>query len=77
MPLDFVSSLPPSEDNTVKLIGSVSEVVNFMALPKLPTATKTVQLIVQCVLRLHRIPSERGTLRFGELFCEALEAKLV
>lgn len=40
MPLDFVSSLPPSEVNTVKLIGRVSEVVNFIALPKLPQLLK-------------------------------------
>ncbi len=83
--LDFVSGLPPSKGNTVILtiIDRFSKSVHFIALPKLPSARETADLLVSNVFRLHGIPtdivSDRGPQfisRVWEAFCNALGASV-
>lgn len=55
--LYFVTGLPPSSGNTVTLpIGRFSTAAHFIALPKLPSALETTQLLTQHVFSLHGIP---------------------
>lgn len=64
--LDFVSGLPPSHGNAIILtiVDRFSKAVHFVALPKLPTARETADLLVNHVVRLHGISldvvSDRG-----------------
>lgn len=64
--LDFITGLPPSQGNSVILtiIDRFSKAGHFVALPKLPTALETANLLVDHVFRLHGIPhdivSDRG-----------------
>ena len=83
--LDFVTGLPPSKGQTVILtvVDRFSKAVHFIALPKLPTATETAQLLVQHVVRLHGIPtdliSDRGPQFISQVwkaFCRALGASV-
>lgn len=81
--VDFVTGLPPSDGNTVVLtvVDRFSKSVHFIALPKLPTAFETANLLVQHVFRIHGIPqdivSDRGpqfTSQVWKAFCNALGA---
>ena len=58
--LDFVTGLPPSSGKTHRF----SKAAHFIALPKLPSAFTTAELLVMHVFRLHGIPmdivSDRG-----------------
>lgn len=81
--LDFVSGLPCSEGNTVVLtiVDRFSKTAHFVALPKLPTALETANIVVKEVFRLHGIPldivSDRGPQFISQVwksFCKALGA---
>ena len=81
--LDFVTGLPPSGGNTVVLtiIDRFSKAAHFIALPKLPSAWETADLLVQNVFRIHGLPSDivsdRGpqfTSQVWRAFCTALGA---
>ncbi|KAF7640917.1 hypothetical protein LDENG_00005500 [Lucifuga dentata] len=81
--LDFVTGLPPSQGNTIILtiIDRFSKAVHFVALPKLPTARETADLLIYHVFHLHGIPldivSDRGpqfTSQVWKSFCQALGA---
>ena len=83
--LDFVTGLPPSNGHTVILtvVDRFSKAAHFIALPKLPTASETAQLLVQHVVRLHGIPadlvSDRGPQLISQVwkaFCRALGASV-
>ena len=83
--LDFVTGLPPSNGHTVILtvVDRFSKAVHFIALPKLPTASETAQLLVQHVFRLHGIPadliSDHGPQFISQVwkaFCGALGASV-
>lgn len=56
--LDFVTGLPPSHGNSVifTIVDHFPKVIHFIALPKLPSAMETADLITHHVLRLHGIP---------------------
>ena len=53
--LNFVTGLPPSDGNTTILtvVDRFSKTAHFIPLPKLPSAKKTAQLVVQHVFRIH------------------------
>ena len=81
--VDFVTGLPPSEGNSVILtiIDRFSKAAHCVALPKLPSASETGNLLVQHVFRIHGIPSDivsdRGpqfTSQVWKAFCTALGA---
>ncbi|KAF7649216.1 hypothetical protein LDENG_00144960 [Lucifuga dentata] len=81
--LDFVTGLPPSQGNTVILtiVDRFSKAVHFLALPKLPSARETADLLVLHVFRLHGIPLDivldRGPQFISQVwraFCQALGA---
>uniref|UniRef100_A0AAQ4RF45 Gypsy retrotransposon integrase-like protein 1 n=1 Tax=Gasterosteus aculeatus aculeatus TaxID=481459 RepID=A0AAQ4RF45_GASAC len=81
--LDFVSGLPLSEGNTVVLtaVDRFSKFAHFLPLPKLPTATKTANILVKEVFRKHGLPSDivsdRGpqfTSAVWKAFCRAIGA---
>lgn len=81
--LDFVTGLPPSGGNTVVLtiIDRFSKAAHFIALPKLPSARETADLLVQHVFRIHGLPSDivsdRGpqfTSQVWKAFCKAIGA---
>jgi len=83
--VDFVTGLPPSQGNTVILtiVDRYSKSVNFVALPELPSARETADLLVSNVFRLHGIPvdivSDRGpqfTSQVWKIFCSALGASV-
>lgn len=83
--LDFVTGLPPSQGNTTILttVDRFSKAVHYVALPKLPTAHETAELMVQHVFRLHGIPSDivsdRGPQFISQVwkaFCQALGASV-
>ena len=56
--LDFVTGLPTSRGNTtiLTLVDRFSKMVHFVALPKLPSAAETADLLVRHVVRLHGFP---------------------
>ena len=71
--LDFVTGLP--------MVDRFSKMVHFAALPKLPSAAETADLLVSHVVRLHGIPldivSDRGpqfTSRVWQAFCRGIGA---
>uniref|UniRef100_A0A3B3H730 Gypsy retrotransposon integrase-like protein 1 n=1 Tax=Oryzias latipes TaxID=8090 RepID=A0A3B3H730_ORYLA len=79
--LDFVTGLPPSEGKTVILtvVDRFSKMVHFVALPKLPTAKETAEVLLNNVIHLHGLPrdivSDRGpqfTAKFWAEFCRLL-----
>ena len=57
--LDYVTSLPPSRDKTTFLtvVDRFSKAAHFFALPGLPSARETVELLVSQVYRIHSLPS--------------------
>ncbi|XP_036378515.1 uncharacterized protein LOC118773609, partial [Megalops cyprinoides] len=58
--LDFVTGLSPSDGNTTILtvVDRFSKAIHFIPLPKLPSANKTAQLLVNHVFRLHGLPTD-------------------
>lgn len=83
--LDFVTGLPASKGNTVILtvVDRFSKAAHFLALPKLPSALETANLLVDHVFRVHGIPSDlvsdRGpqfTSRVWKAFARALGASV-
>ena len=83
--LDFVSGLPPSQGNTVILtvVDRFSKGVHLVALPKLPSASETADLMMRHVFRLHGLPkdivSDRGpqfVSRVWRAFCKGLGASV-
>ncbi|XP_038850015.1 uncharacterized protein LOC120048251 isoform X2 [Salvelinus namaycush] len=74
--LDFITGLPPSEDNSAILtvVDRFSKAAHFIPLPKLPSVKETVQLMVQHVFRIHGLPvdmvSDRGR-QFSSWFRKA------
>lgn len=83
--LDFVTGLPLSNGCTVILtvVDRFSKMAHFVALPKLPSAKETAELMLQHVFRLHGLPtdvvSDRGpqfTSVFWREFCTLLGAKV-
>ena len=79
-----MSGLNPSEDNTVILtvVDHFSKGVHLVALPKLPSASETADLLTSHVLRLHGLPQDvildrRGTdpqfvFQVWRAFCKGL-----
>uniref|UniRef100_A0A3B3BM67 Gypsy retrotransposon integrase-like protein 1 n=1 Tax=Oryzias melastigma TaxID=30732 RepID=A0A3B3BM67_ORYME len=83
--MDFVTGLPPSQGKTVVLtvVDRFSKMVHFIALPKLPSAKETAEVLLQEVFRLHGVPrdivSDRGpqfTSRFWAEFCRLLTVSI-
>lgn len=83
--VDFVTGLPPSNGNSVILtiVDHFSKSAHFVALPKLPSASETQDLLVQHVFRIHGIPvdivSDRGPQFISQVwrsFCKALGANV-
>ena len=79
--LDFVTGLPTSNHNTtiLTIIDRFSKAVHFVPLTKLPSASETAHLLIQRIVRLHRIPtdivSDRGpqfSAWFWMAFCTLL-----
>lgn len=58
--IDFVTGLPPSEENTVILmvVYRFSKMVHIIPLPKLPSAMETADLLVAHVFRLRCLPTD-------------------
>ncbi|KAL0147882.1 hypothetical protein M9458_056803 [Cirrhinus mrigala] len=76
--LDFVTGLPDSQGkNTIlTIVDRFSKAVHLVALPGLPSAKSTAELILEHVVRLHGSPkdivSDRGpqfTAKFWQAFC--------
>ncbi|KAL0147394.1 hypothetical protein M9458_057305, partial [Cirrhinus mrigala] len=76
--LDFVTGLPDSQGkNTIlTIVDRFSKAVHLVALPGLPSAKTTAELILEHVVRLHGFPkyivSDRGpqfTAKFWQAFC--------
>ena len=81
--LDFVTGLPTSQGNNtiLTIVDRFSKMVHFTALPKLPSAAETADLLVSQVVQLHGIPqdivSDRGpqfTSRVWQAFCRGIGA---
>ena len=76
--LGFVTGLPTSNHNPtiLTIIDRFSKAVHFIPLPKLPSASKTAQLLITHIVRLHGIPSNivsdggpQFSARFWKVFC--------
>ena len=65
--LDFVTGLPMSQGNTtiLTMVDRFSKMVHFAALPELPSAAETADLLVSHVVRLHGIPLDTVSLSSG------------
>ena len=81
--LDFVTGLPASQGNTTVLtvVDRFSKMVRFIALPKLPSAKETAEVIMDQVFKIHGFPtdivSDRGpqfVSRFWREFCRLIGA---
>ncbi|KAK2882762.1 hypothetical protein Q8A73_021695 [Channa argus] len=58
--VDFVTSLPPSQGNTVILtvVDRFSKMAHFIPLPALPTAKETAEVLVRNIFRIHGLPRD-------------------
>ena len=83
--LDFVTGLPTSQGNTTVLtvVDRFSKMVRFIALPKLPSASETAEIMINHVFKIHGFPrdivSDRGpqfVSRFWKEFCKLIGAKV-
>ena len=81
--LDFVTGLPASQGNTTVLtvVDRFSKMVRFIALPKLPSAKETAEVMMDQVFKIHGFPrdivSDRGpqfVSRFWREFCRLIGA---
>uniref|UniRef100_A0AAQ4PFE3 Integrase catalytic domain-containing protein n=1 Tax=Gasterosteus aculeatus aculeatus TaxID=481459 RepID=A0AAQ4PFE3_GASAC len=82
--MDFVTGLPVSQGNTTVLtvVDRFSKMARFIALPKLPSAKKTAEVMMNNVFKIHGFPkdivSDRGpqfVSRFWRAFCRLIGAK--
>ncbi|XP_077374235.1 uncharacterized protein LOC144016793 isoform X1 [Festucalex cinctus] len=82
--MDFVTGLPTSHGKTTILtvVDRFSKMVRFIPLPKLPSAKRTAEIMIDQVFRIHGFPrhivSDRGpqfVSRFWKEFCRAIGAK--
>lgn len=83
--LDFASGLTVSDGHTAVLtiVDRFYKMVHFVPMPKLPSAKKTAEVILQHVVRLHGFPadmvSDRGPHFFSQLrraFCSLVGASV-
>lgn len=82
--MDFVTGLPPSIGNTVVLtvVDRFSKAINFIPLPKLPSARETAAIALDQVFRIHGLSvdfpvSDKGphfVSRFWAEYCRQLGA---
>uniref|UniRef100_A0A8C6M1N6 Integrase catalytic domain-containing protein n=1 Tax=Nothobranchius furzeri TaxID=105023 RepID=A0A8C6M1N6_NOTFU len=81
--LDFVTGLPPVNqlDTVLTVVDRFSKAVHLVALPGLPTAKQTAEILLEQVVRLHGFPqdivSDRGPQfmsRFWRAFCRLVGA---
>ncbi|KAG1935767.1 retrotransposable element [Pimephales promelas] len=81
--LDFITTLPPSQGNTVVLtvVDWFSKAAHFIPLPKLPSTKETALRVVDHVFRLHGLPmdvvsdrSPQFVSKFWQEFCKLLGA---
>ena len=81
--LDFVTGLPVSQGNTTVLtvVDRFSKMARFVALPKLPSAKETAEVMMSQVFRVHGFPkdivSDRGpqfVSKFWREFCRLIGA---
>lgn len=82
--IDFVTGLPVSQGNTTVLtvVDRFSKMARFIALPKLPSAKETAEVMMNQVFKIHGFPkdivSDRGpqfVSRFWREFCRLIRAK--
>ena len=82
--VDFVTGLPVSQGNTTVLtvVDRFSKMTRFIALPKLPSAKETAEIMMNNVFKVHGFPkdivSDRGpqfVSRFWREFCRLIGAK--
>lgn len=61
--VDFITGLPPSEENgtILTIVDCFSKAAHFIPLPKLPTALETGNLLITHVFKLHGIPQDIGS----------------
>ncbi|KAL6479293.1 hypothetical protein MHYP_G00127260 [Metynnis hypsauchen] len=82
--LDFVTGLTPSKGTVILfLVDHFSKACKFVALPKLPSAKETVELLLQHVVRIHGMPSDlvsdrdlQFASRFWKAFCRLMGASV-
>ena len=83
--LDFVTGLPVSGGNTTVLtvVDRFSKMVHFIALPKLPSAKETADIMMNHIFRIHGFPkdivSDRGPQlisKFWKEFCSLIGATI-
>ena len=79
--MDFVTGLPVSQGNTTVLtvVDRFSKMAKFIALPKLPSAKETAEVMMNNVFRVHGFPKDRGpqlVSRFWREFCRLIGAKV-
>ena len=83
--IDFVTGLPVSQGNTTALtvVDRFSKMVRFIAMPKLPSAKETAEILMTNIFRVHGftrdIVSDRGpqfVSRFWREFCRLIGAKV-
>jgi len=81
--MDFVTGFPVSKGNPTVLtvVDRFSKMTNFVALPKLPSAKETTQIMMQTIFRIHGFPkdivSDRGPQfisQFWREFCQLIGA---
>lgn len=81
--MDFITGLPASKGNTTILtvVDRFSKMTHYIALPKLPSAKETAQIMMQHIFRIHGFPkdivSDRGPQfisRFWREFCQLIGA---
>ncbi len=81
--MDFITGLPPSNGNTLVLtvVDRLSKMAHFIALPKLPSAKETAEVMMLHIFRIHGFPkdivSDHGPQfisRFWKEFCSLLGA---
>ena len=82
--MDFVTGLPVSQGNTTVLtvVDRFSKMAKFIALPKLPSAKETAEVMMNTVFRVHGFPkdivSDRGpqfVSNFWREFCRLIGAR--
>lgn len=74
--MDFITGLPPSKGKTtiLTIVDRFSKAAHFIPLNKLPSASETVDLLVQHVVRLHGIPTDIVTDRGPQFISQVWQA---
>ena len=82
--LDFVTGLPVSQGNTTvfTVVNRFSKMAKFIALPKLPTAKETAEVMMNNVFRVHGFPKDivsdwgpQVVSSFWKEFCRLIRAR--